>query len=385
MDQRKRFLIIGGGIAGLTTAIALRQQGFEAEVYEAAPELKEAGAGLGVGSNALKAMRVLGLEEKLLERSLILSSATFIDDKGHLITRTDSAPADGGLDPDNVIIHRTELLHLLADALPPEAIKTNKKCLGFAELDHGGVAVRFEDGSTAEADGLIAADGIHSGIRLRVQPNAVPRYAGYTCWRAVVEGPQGGIDPVFMAIWGSRGRFGYAPLPGNRVYWFAVLNSMPSNPAYMYFDTRDLGLRFAGYPAPVGELLERTENSVVLHNDIYDLKPLSRFAYGAVVLVGDAAHATTPNLAQGAAQAMEDAVVLARCLADGQPTVQEAFRRFEQLRLARTRRVVALSRRLGRMAQLESQLMCSLRNRLLRAMPARLAGRQLQFLRDVPF
>lgn len=385
MAQQKKFILIGGGIAGLTTAIALRSQGFEVEVYEAAPQLKEAGAGLGVGANAWRAMRWLGLEEQLLQHSMVLSGAHLVDVKGRLIARTDSSKTDTRNAPDNMTIHRAELLHILADSLPMSVVQTDKRCVSYTQRADGGVLVHFQDGSTAEGDGLIAADGIRSAIRQLLLPNAKPRYAGYTCWRAVVEVPDGWVEPVFMAIWGRKGRFGYAPLPDNRVYWFVVINSIADNPAYTYFGTRDLIERFADYPPTVIKLMERTDDAVVLHNDIYDLQPLDRFAYGSVVLVGDAAHATTPNLAQGAAQAMEDAVVLAKCLAEGSPTVEQAFRRFEQLRLGRTRRVVELSRRLGRVAQLESKLLCTARNGLLRLMPAWVSERQLRFLWDVDF
>jgi FAD-dependent urate hydroxylase len=346
--------------------------------------LKEAGAGLGVGSNALKAMRQLGLEEKLLQKSLVLSGMNLVNDQGRLITTTDSTKGNAGLESDNMTIHRADLLHLLADALRIDCVQTDKRCVGFTRQPEDRIMVRFHDGTSAEADGLIAADGIRSTIRHKLAPAVTPRYAGYTCWRAVVaDVPDGMVDPVFTAVWGSKGRFGFAPLQGNRVYWFACLNAAPQHPAYAGFRTKELMQRFASYPAPIAELLERTDDEAVLHNDIHDLKPLDRFAYGSVVLVGDAAHATTPNLAQGAAQAMEDAIVLAHCLKAYPLSVEEAFCSFEQLRLARTRRVVETSWRLGKVAQLESKLLCSARNGLFRALPAWVSERQLRFLRDV--
>ncbi len=381
----KRFLIIGGGIAGLSAAIALRNKGFEAEVYEGAPELKAAGAGLGVGANALKAMNLLGLGQKLLEKGKVLASAAIRNEKGAILTRTDSLRISTLFGTDNITIHRADLLGVLAGALPGEGIKTNKKCLDFTESAGGGVIVRFHDGTVEEADGIIAADGIRSVIRQKLVPNAVPRYAGYTCWRSVVNGIPAGYDhSVFTETWGSKGRFGIMPLSGNRVYWFACVNAAAKDPAFSHYGARELARRFSGYHAPIEELLAKSEDAALLHNDIYDLKPLDRFAYGSAVLIGDAAHATTPNLGQGAGQAMEDAVFLANCLCS-QPNIEEAFRQFERLRIPRTRKIVNSSWSIGRVAQLESKLLCSARNGLFRAIPASASERQLRFLLDVQF
>ncbi|MDF2669093.1 MAG: monooxygenase [Paenibacillus sp.] len=383
--SKPEFIIIGGGIAGLSAAVALLQKGFKVEVYEGAPVLKAAGAGLGVGANALKAMKLLGLGEQLLEKGKVLAGAKILNEQGDLITRTDSIRISSLFGTDNITIHRAELLTVLAGALPREAIKTDKKCVEFTERPGGGVSVRFHDGTIAEADGLIAADGIHSVIRRKVVPAAVPRYSGYTCWRSVVSGtPAGYDDSVFTETWGSLGRFGIMPLSNNQIYWFACVNAPARDPRFAEFGVRELGQQFRGYHAPIGELLAKTEDAALLHNDIYDLKPLKRFAYGSTVLIGDAAHATTPNLGQGAGQAMEDAVFLANCLAV-ESGIPEAFRRFEQLRIPRTRKIVNTSWTIGKIAQLDSKLLCKARNSLFRLVPARANERQLRFLLDIHF
>lgn len=385
MAERK-FIVIGGGIAGLCTAIALRNKGFEAEVYESAVQLKEAGAGLGVGANALKAMQRLGIGDKLLEKGRVLKAARIVNEKGELIAKTDSVKVSSLFGTDNITIHRADLLHILAESLPDGCIRTNKKCVGISQQPGGGVLVSFQDGTTTTGDGLIAADGIRSSIRQQLIPEAVPRYAGYTCWRSVVKGvPTGYETGAFTETWGSKGRFGIVPLQGDRIYWFACVNAAsPRDPKLSGFRTKELIELFSGYHAPIRELLERTDDGALLHNDIYDLKPINRFAFGSVVLVGDAAHVTTPNLGQGAGQAMEDAVFLAECLAR-HSVVEEAFARFEQLRLSRTHKIVNTSWTLGKVAQLESKLLCSLRNGLFRAIPTKVSERQLRFLLDVRF
>ncbi|TMV50072.1 monooxygenase [Paenibacillus mesophilus] len=383
---KRKFIVIGGGIAGLCTAIALRNKGFEAEVYESAVQLKEAGAGLGVGANALKAMQRLGMGDKLMERGKVLKAARIVNEKGELIAKTDSVKVSSLFGTDNITIHRADLLHVLAKSLPDSCIQTNKKCVGISRQPDGGVRVSFQDGTTASGDGLIAADGIRSSIRQQLIPAAAPRYAGYTCWRSVVTGVPAGYEAgAFTETWGSKGRFGIVPLKDDRIYWFACVNAAsPRDPKLAGFRTQELIEHFSGYHATIRELLEKTDDGALLHNDIYDLKPIRRFAFGSVVLIGDAAHATTPNLGQGAGQAMEDAVFVAECL-ERYSSVEEAFARFEQLRLPRTRKIVNTSWTLGKVAQLESKLLCSLRNGLFRAIPAKVNERQLRFLLDVRF
>jgi 2-polyprenyl-6-methoxyphenol hydroxylase-like FAD-dependent oxidoreductase len=324
--------------------------------------------------------------DKLLEKGMVLKAARIVNEKGKLIAKTDSVKVSSLFGTDNITIHRADLLHILAESLPDGCIRTNKKCVGISQQSGGGVVVSFQDGTTAVCDGLIAADGIRSTIRQQLVPHTAPRYAGYTCWRSVVTGVTTGYEAgAFTETWGRKGRFGIVPLQGERMYWFACVNAAsPRDPKLAGFRTKELIDHFSGYHAPVRELLERTDDSALLHNDIYDLKPIHRFAYGSIVLVGDAAHATTPNLGQGAGQAMEDAVFLAECLAR-HSSVEEAFARFEQLRLSRTHKIVNTSWTLGRVAQLESKLLCSLRNGLFRAIPAKVNERQLRFLLDIRY
>ncbi|MDF2718016.1 MAG: hypothetical protein K0R28_4941 [Paenibacillus sp.] len=381
----RKFIVVGGGIAGLCTAIALRNKGFDVDVFEGASRLKESGAGLGVGANAFQAIKRLGLGDKLLGKGKVLQAARIVNEKGALIAKTDSVKVSSLFGTDNITIHRADLLHILAESLPNECIWTNKKCVSVTRHSGGGVTVGFQDGSAVTGDGLIAADGIRSAIRQQLMPEATPRYAGYTCWRSVVAGvPRGYEATAFTETWGSKGRFGIVPLQDDRVYWFACINAVARDPKFAGFRKDGLIRHFEGYHSPIRELLEATDDDALLHNDIYDLKPLNRFAFGSVVLVGDAAHATTPNLGQGAGQAMEDAVFLAECLAN-HSTVEEAYARFERLRLARTRKIVNTSWTLGKIAQIESKLLCGIRNGLFRAIPARMNERQLRFLLDVKF
>jgi 2-polyprenyl-6-methoxyphenol hydroxylase-like FAD-dependent oxidoreductase len=184
--------------------------------------------------------------------------------------------------------------------------------------------------------------------------------------------------------WGPKGRFGIVPLAGNQVYFFACVNA-PFNDARMKnFTVADLSAQFQGYHQPISAILENTRNEDLLWNDIVDLNPLERYAYDRMVFVGDAAHATTPNLGQGACQAIEDALVLAS-VAEKNIRPAEAFKVFDMLRKERTHYVVKRSWTMGKVAQWTQPLLAGLRNTALRMVPAEATEKQMGFLYDVAF
>jgi 2-polyprenyl-6-methoxyphenol hydroxylase-like FAD-dependent oxidoreductase len=164
------------------------------------------------------------------------------------------------------------------------------------------------------------------------------------------------------------------------VYWFACINSAKArNPYYRAFRLADLQRHFADYHSPIPELLALTTDEQVIWGDILDLKPLKRFHFGRVLLLGDAAHATTPNMGQGAGQAVEDAAVLASCLAQA-PSIEAAFQAFDHQRRPRTTRIVQQSWQLGKVAQIQQPWLVSLRNAVMRRVPASVNNRQMEFL-----
>ncbi|MFC5408413.1 FAD-dependent monooxygenase [Larkinella bovis] len=382
MKNRHRFTIIGGGIAGLTTAIALRKAGIRATLFEGAPALKTAGAGLALAANAVKAFQKLGIADQILSAGRVLDAFVIRDEKGREITRTDSRAVSRKYGLDNFTIHRAALHQALLDQLIGTPILLGKRAIS---IDQGadGTVVRFDDGSLHQTDYLIVADGIHSAIRRQLLPDSKPRYAGYTAWRSVVD--SNGLDgQEATETWGRRGRFGIVPLADRKIYWFATVNAPANDPKFRSMTVQDLMDHFGNYHQPIPEILARTRNEQLLWNDIIDLKPLPRFAFEKVVLLGDAAHATTPNLGQGACQAIEDAVVLADELV-ATDDVSLAFRRFEQRRLKRTRYIVDTSRRIGELAQTQNTLLAWLRNGLFRMLPSSLNERQLETLYNVDF
>jgi 2-polyprenyl-6-methoxyphenol hydroxylase-like FAD-dependent oxidoreductase len=375
-------VILGAGIGGLTTAIALKKQGLPVVVYEAAPEIRAVGAGLVLAANAIKAFRKLEIDQAVMAEGRLLDAFSIKDEKGKVITHTDSLAASEKYGADNFTIHRANLHQVLMSFLSPEEVQTNKGCTGF-ERKEGGLLLHFSDGSSSRADYLIGADGIHSAVRQQLVPGSRARYAGYTCWRAVIDNPSPDLHET-TETWGPRGRFGIAPLAHGQLYWFACVQA-PENDAHRrHYTVTDLLDQFGGYHDPIPTILEATKNEDLIWNDIADLAPLPRYAYGNILLIGDAGHATTPNLGQGACQAVEDAVILAGEI-EKAGSLPAAFQAFEKKRLARTHYVINQSRRLGAVAQVQHKWVGALRNTLIRLLPDYVRERQLDKILRVDF
>ncbi|MPR36851.1 FAD-dependent monooxygenase [Salmonirosea aquatica] len=382
MKNNPSFTIIGGGIAGLTAAIALSRIGLSTHVFEASPRLRPLGAGLALAANAMQAFKRLGIADNVIQKGRQIDTFSILDEGGKTVSRTDSRAVSERYGIDNFAIHRAELHEVLLNQLPTSQVSICKKAIRIEELP-GGVTVFFDDGTTHRSDYLLVADGIHSPIRQQLVPGSVPRYAGYSCWRAVVYRPDLALTEA-TETWGRRGRVGIVPLTENRVYWFACVNAPAQSPLMRRMTSARLAELFGEYHAPIPGLLSQTPDENLLWNDIIDLKPLSSFAFGRTLLLGDAAHATTPNMGQGACQAIEDAVVLADTLAKND-SVEEAFREFEKRRLTRTRTITNNSRRIGQVAQWSNPLLATMRNYLFRHMPASANERQLEMLYSVDF
>ncbi|MGV3503462.1 MAG: FAD-dependent monooxygenase [Adhaeribacter sp.] len=382
MDPQKKITILGGGIAGLTTTIALNKIGLRARVFEAAPEIKAVGAGLVLAANAIKGFQKLGIAQQVMAEGRLLDAFSIKDASGGIITRTDSLDSSRKYGADNFTIHRANLHQVLRSLLSPEDIHTGKYCLGFKRKQNQ-VLLHFSDGSSETSDFLIAADGISSPIRQQLVPGAKPRYAGYTCWRAVIDNPSPNLRET-SETWGPQGRFGIAPLAQGRLYWFACVLAKENDTRLQQYTPADLLQLFQAYHHPIPEIISRTKKEDLIWNDIADLAPLPNYAFGNVLLIGDAAHATTPNMGQGACQAIEDAVILADEIAKAN-TIPEAFRAFEKRRMDRTRYVVRQSRLLGQVAQMQHRYLGSLRNALIRAMPKQMQQRQMDKILRVDF
>lgn len=368
----------------MCAAIALQQAGFEAEVYEAAPELKPVGAGVGLAANAMQGLQRLGVADEVVPRGRQLEALTIFDEHGGIISNMDTRPLSRKYGINNFVIHRPDLHDALAQRLQPGTLYLNKRCQRINKQDNQ-VQLYFTDGTTATADLLIAADGINSAIRQQLLPQSKPRYAGYTCWRGVIENPGVAINEKISAeTWAPQGRVGIAPLKGGKVYWYACINAPQNSEQMRRMRPTDLAEHFANLPPAVPAILGATPPEQLIWGDIADLKPLQRFAHGRVLLLGDAAHATSPNMGQGACQAIEDAVVLGQCLQQ-EKSIEAALAKYERRRLARTAKVIRLSRLLGAVSQWENPVLRGLRKLTFGAMPAAVTQSQMEWLYQVDF
>lgn len=385
MNQPSEYAIIGGGIGGLSLAVALQQKGVTVTVYEQAPLFKPLGAGLALAANAMLALKHIGLDEEIMEAAHVIGKVSIKDQTGKTLTSTDSRRVTKKYGvTGNFTIHRADLHHILVKQLQPGTIKTGKQCT-HVEQKHELVTLHFADGSIVDVRAVIACDGIHSPIRKQFLPSSKPRYAGYTCWRGVIDDPHHNFSyEETSETWGPGKRFGIVPLSNNRIYWFACMNAPVQSEAMKRFTTKDLINAFSDFHDPIPTLINYTNNDQLIWGDIVDVAPIKQFAFKNIVLMGDAAHATTPNMGQGACMALEDAAMLASYLLKyKEPEI--AFRTFEQMRMARTTKIVNNSYSIGKLAQLENFWLIQLRNLALQMTPASIAEKQIKFLYDISF
>ena len=273
-----------------------------------------------------------------------------------------------------VIVHRADLLAVLRAALPDQVITLGASVSNVTQ-DAAGVTLTLADGRSARGDMLIGADGLHSVVRANLFGQQPPRYAGYTSWRGVV--PFDATSLVACESFGRGARFGMAPLRGGRVYWYATQSAPAGTQPPEGGWKPALLTQFEGWHAPIEALIAATDAAQILHLDIYDRPPLRHWSDGRITLLGDAAHPMTPNLGQGACQALEDAVALAQHLTASTDTIA-ALQAFETARIPRTTSVVRQARAIGAVGQWANPIACMLRDMLLKHVASRLQERQLE-------
>jgi FAD-dependent urate hydroxylase len=346
----KKALIIGGGIAGPVTAMALQRAGIDAVVYEAYDTSAglDAGAFLTVAVNGLDALRTLDAHEPVLDAGFPTRSIEFFSGTGK---RLGEVPIGGTL-PDGTVTHtirRADLYRALHDQAIRRGIRIEhgKRLVDAETTPEGGIVARFEDGIRAAGDLLIGADGIHSRTRRIIDPAAPePRYTGLGNIGGFTRDASVSTRPgIYVMVWGKRAFFGYTVSPSGEIWWFA---NPPSDReltrAELAATTTEQWKRrlidlFADDATPAVEIIEATTGELPGTNQ-YDMPSVPTWHRGPMIIVGDAAHATSPASGQGASMAIEDAVVLGKCLRD-LPDIRQAFAAYERLRRERVERVVA--------------------------------------------
>jgi 2-polyprenyl-6-methoxyphenol hydroxylase-like FAD-dependent oxidoreductase len=374
MDDRT--LVIGAGIAGLATAIALQRADREVLVLERAAQLREIGAGISLWPNAVKALRRLGVGDAVEAAGAPARDAAFRSWRGVQLGASITDQLQGRFGAPLVLVHRARLQAVLRQALGPNAIRFGAEC---AALDQDGdtVAVRLVGGGVERGTVAIGADGLRSRVRAALLHDGLPRYAGITAWRGVVP-----LDDTFGhrisggETFGRGSLFGVAALNGSQVYWWAAMRCRESGGAAPHAERSSLLRGFAEWHDPIPELIAATPADAIIRSCLYDRPAPARLSVGRIALVGDAAHPMLPNLGQGACQAIEDAVVLGEELAESD--VVAALARYGARRAKHTADVARASRQMSRVAHLRSPVAAGLRNTLLRASPPSVSLRRLE-------
>jgi 2-polyprenyl-6-methoxyphenol hydroxylase-like FAD-dependent oxidoreductase len=320
MMVSRRAVVAGGGIGGLTAAVALRRRGWDVAVLERAPALEPVGAGLGLGPNALHALDAIGLGDDVRRFSAVQGHGGLRRSGGGWLVRTDLGAVATRFGDPQLVALRADVVGLLAGSLPAGVLRTGVTVTGVDAGDADRRArVATSDGDL-DADLVVAADGIGSRIRATLFPDSPgPRYSGFTTWRFVAPALPAGAGRAEPAeTWGRGEVFGVLPLASGQVYCYA---SAPAPPGLRHDDeAAELKRRFGRWHDPIPGLIGAVSPDRVLHDDVYWIaEPLPAYHRGRVAILGDAAHAMTPHLGQGACQAIEDAVVLARVAGPGPP------------------------------------------------------------------
>ncbi|MEV0386818.1 FAD-dependent monooxygenase [Nonomuraea sp. NPDC050643] len=348
--------MVGGGIGGLITAVALHRIGWQAIVLERATELGEIGAGMSQAPNAMRALAELGVGEQARAAGVPTYSAGNLRlPDGRYLQR--ARPGD----PTPLLaFHRADLHRVLLEAVPAGWVRTGAEVTGI-QHDAGAVTVTWSGGEVG-ADLLIGADGIRSTVRRLLWPDAPPpRFLGRTAWRGIADTEAGTGTGAFAdadglsgsVTMGSGGYFLIHPISRGRAYWAYVTTAEKAGVRYPK-EKSEAARRLASWHEPIPALIEATPEQAVIHIDICDLDPLPTYVHGRVALLGDAAHAMSPDRGQGAGQSLEDAVVLVAALTaePGEPagafTVEAALRRYDAERRPRTQATARGARADGR-------------------------------------
>ena len=355
--------MVGAGIGGLATAIALERAAVEPIVIERAPELREAGFGLVVSANGVTALRSLGLSDAVAARGTRVRRAEIRNPRGDLLTRIDYE----ALGWETYGILRSELQQAMLDAVPVERLRLGTTCVGAT--DDGRALLDDADGVVGDI--VVGADGIRSTVRRSLFGEEPLRYGGHRAWRAGTRFDDERARDRFVEVWGVGGGFGFGPAGTGRVYWYCFERVPEGAPAPER--PRDEFLRrYGAWFDPIPALIESTAQDAIEPTFTYDRRPRRTWGRGRVTLLGDAAHPMKPNIGQGAAQAPEDAVVLGSCVVEsGDP--EQALRAYERRRIPRANAVVRASRQAGRAAEVRSRLSARARDAVMKALPDRLA------------
>lgn len=380
-----KVLVIGAGIGGLATAIALKRKGINVEVYEAAPAIKEAGSGIWMATNALNVLERLGIAQEIKAAGRDLGWIVARDTHDRILLSMNLDRVKKKFGHGTTAIHRGKLQEILYRYAGVETILTGKRLRSCSQTAEG-VEAQFEDGTSAHGDVLIGADGIKSVVRQELLGDIPLRYSGQTCWRGIVDfrlpAP---FSEACTEIWGEdRGlRFAFSQINDQQVYFYSSYHTPAGGK-----DDRPLKPKlrtiYKDFQSTAAELIEAVAEDHIMRSDLFDFAPVKTWTRGRIALLGDAAHATTPNLGQGACQAVEDAYVIADCLA-GTTSIERALQEYEARRIKKATMVVNRSFLLSELTNLKGRFARQMRNAAMRWTPSFVSHRLFDKLYALDF
>ncbi|WP_426478709.1 FAD-dependent monooxygenase [Chryseobacterium sp. CBSDS_008] len=351
--------IIGAGIGGLTLGNVLKQHQYDFTIYESAPEIKPVGAGIMMAVNAMQVFDQLGLKAKIENAGNKIHSITLSNESMKPFSKTEILELEKKYNSCNVAIHRAELQRILAENLDPASIQLNHSLRTIEKREN--YMLDFNNGTHVESKVVFGADGIKSNIRNQILKTGTIRGSGQKCWRGLAdfELPERYHHEAFE-MWGKGKRFGFVKISEKKVYWYACINERSFSRSA---EIKDI---FKEYDSLVLNIIEATAQENIICNEISDLTPILKWYSENLCLIGDAAHATTPNMGQGACQAIEDAYIIGKLLEKNQD-FNAVFEKFQTVRRKKVDYIVNTSRTIGKISQWEKGN--SLRNFLMGLIP----------------
>ncbi|MFM9403451.1 FAD-dependent monooxygenase [Myroides odoratimimus] len=365
--------IVGAGIAGLTMAIALKKADIPFVIYESTERIKPVGAGIAIANNAMQVYRHLGVSDKLTQRGTRISKVRLTDMNLNILTQLDLIAFEQKCQLVNIAIHRSDLHHVLLEEVGMEHVVLNK-CLEGVSLDTEGLyTLLFTDGSMATHEYVVGADGIRSQVRQKIFGDYPLRDAKQVCWRGVLDiDLSTDYNHIALEGWGRGERFGFVKLEGKQVYWYFLVNEDK------YLKNQDLSVLIKDCNPLVKDMIMQTAEADIFLNKIYDLPLIQEWSKDKVCIIGDAAHATTPNLGQGACQAIEDVYIISKLLE--KHSLVEAFHKFTSIRREKVSQIVRDSWRMGQVSQFSNPLITFARNMAFRFAPSFLKDKQISMM-----
>lgn len=356
--------IIGAGIGGLTLGVALKQQGFKVKIFESAKKIEVVGAGIILGCNAMQVFRNLGLAKKVAEKGNLIERMSITDQK---LKNLSSISLEYFVDKykiANYAIHRADLHKILLGEFDEGEVIFGKKLIDIDIVER---KLNFEDGTDESFQLLVGADGVQSIVRKSIFGAQEIRKAGQICWRGVVEHPmpEEHINE-FRESWGKGARIGHGRINNQLIYWFGLINSVQAPEMH---EDDDLESLFNAFDPFLNEMIAKTDKSNLHIGEMTDLKLLKYWYKDRICLIGDAAHAMTPNMGQGAGQAIEDAFALANQLSDAKGDYLVAFPEYQKYRKKKVDKIVKTSWSIGNMAQMENKFLIGVRNIFMKMIP----------------